>query len=269
MTPAHFWRLVLAELRAIFGRWSGRAALVLAVLVPVVASLAMRAVLDQADEAVINGLPARSLVDMSWRGVLDWSLTGRNFFVLPLLLVLSTASSFTGEQADNTLREAMLRPVPRWSLLSAKLVSLALLSLSTLGLTWMLGAAGGLAVAGGESSIGAVSLAFLACWACDVGLLCLTLLVATLLRSVGLVVVGVALLLILDWAAGMLLSLLSSFGQEWAATLTQLRPGFGLNAWGGWNQASGYDGQQWLTLGIVVIVGFGGALVRFQRMDVP
>jgi ABC-type transport system involved in multi-copper enzyme maturation permease subunit len=269
VTPAHLSRLVLAELRAVFGRWSGRAALVLAVAVPILASLAMRLFLEQADEAVVNGLPARSLVDMSWRGVLDWSLTGRNFFVLPLLLVLGTASSFTGEIADNTLREAMLRPVPRWSLLTAKLVALSLLSLATLALTWLLGAAGGLAVAGGDASIGGISLAFLACWVCDMGLICLTLLVASLLRTVGLVVVGVALLLILDWAGGMLLSLIGSFGQEWATTANKFRPGFGLNAWDGWNQAAGYDGQQWLTLGIVLVVGFGGALMRFERMDVP
>lgn len=269
MTPAHFSRLVFAELRAVYGRWSGRGAVVLAFLVPILASVAMRFVIDQADDATLNGMPASSLVDMSWRGVLDWSLTGRNFFVLPLLLVLSTASTFTGELADNTLREAMLRPIPRWSILTAKMVALSILSLSTLLATWVVGAAGGLAVAGGETEIGAVSLGFVACWACDIGLLAITLLIATLMRSVGLVVVGVALYLILDWASGMLLSLIGNFGQDWAKTVNEFRPGYGLSAWDGWNQATGYEPQQWITLAIVFAVGFGGAMVRFHRMDVP
>ncbi len=269
MTPAHFFRLLSAELRAVFGRWSGKGALILSVIIPVVAALAMNRAMGAADEAVLNGMPASSFLDMTWRGVLDWSLTGRNFFILSLLLVLSAAGTMTGELADNSLRESILRPVPRWSVLVAKLLALSALSASTLIVTFGVGLAAGAGVAGTEAEISKVALGYLASFASDVGLLALTLLAGVFLRSVGMVVVVVVLFLIVDWAGGLGLSGLGALGVDWARDVAQLRPGHGLSVWDGWKSADGFDTSAWVALGILFSIGFGGALARFQRMDIP
>lgn len=269
MTPAHFLRLLSAELRAIFGRWSGKGALILSVIIPLVAALAMNRAMGAADEAVLNGMPASSFLDMTWRGVLDWSLTFRNFFILSLLLVLSAASTSAGELADNSLREAILRPVPRWSVLTAKLLALAALSAATLALTFVLALGTGAAVAGTEAEVGKIALGYVASFFSDVGLMALTLLAGVFLRSVGMVVVVVVLFLIVDWAAGVGLSGLGALGVDWARDVAQFRPGHGLSVWDGWKAADGFEPSAMGALGILFVVGFGGALARFQRMDIP
>lgn len=269
MTPAHFLRLVSAELRCVFGRWSGKGALILAVVIPLIAGLAMNRAIGAADEAVLNGMPASSFLDMTWRGVLDWSLTARNFFIMSLLLVLASASTTTGELADNSLREAILRPVPRWSVLVAKLLALAALSAATLALTFLLGVGTGAAVAGTEAELGKVALGYVASFFSDVGLMALTLLAGVFLRSVGMVVVVVILFLIVDWAGGLGLSGLGALGVDWARDVSQFRPGHGLAVWDGWKGADGFDSSAMGALAILFTVGFGGALARFQRMDVP
>lgn len=269
MTPRHFLRLLSAELRAVFGRWSGKAALILSVVIPLVAALAMRQAIGAADEASFNGVPVSGYLDMTWRGVLDWSLTGRNFFIMSLLLVLSSASTLTGELADNSLREAILRPVPRWSVLVAKLMALSALSLATLVTTFLLGMVGGAAVATTEAELSGVALGYLASWGSDIGLMALTLLVGSLLRSVGMVVVAVVFFLIVDWAGGLGLSGLGVLGVEWAADLNALRPGNGLSVWDGWKAVDGFSAEQGRALLVLFVVGFGGSLFRFQRMDIP
>ncbi len=92
MVP-HFPKMVLAELRAVFGRWAGKGALALSLVIPIVAAFAMAYVKQKATESSINGMPIEQMIDASARGVLDWALTARNLFLLPALLVLSTASA--------------------------------------------------------------------------------------------------------------------------------------------------------------------------------
>ena len=50
MIPAHFHKMILAEMSLVFGRWSGRVALGFAVLVPIITVL----VLNYADEKTMQ-----------------------------------------------------------------------------------------------------------------------------------------------------------------------------------------------------------------------
>ncbi len=269
MSPAHFWRMVQAELRAVFGRTSGKAVIILSALVPILAAIAMNRAMISAEEATFNGTPASTFLDMTWRGVLDWALTGRNFFILQLPLVLAAAGTLAGELGDNSLREALTRPVPRWAVIAAKMCALTALSASSLLLTWVVALAGGGMVAGTEGDIGGVSLGFAASLGSDLGLIAAAMLAAVFLRSVGSVVVVVIMTLIVDMALGYGFKGLGVLGVEWARAAADYLPGNALDVWQGWNAAEGFDPRQWAGLAVLFVVGLGGALFRFQRMDIP
>lgn len=265
--PAHFFLMVVAELRAIFGRVSGKAALALALLVGGLVVFGMHFVVQQAGGAQVNQMNVASSIDQTWRGTMAWGLVARNFFVLPLLLVLSTASTLAGELADNSLREVLLRPVSRLSVLAAKVTALSALSLSTLLLTAVVSALGGAAVFGLEADIGPVLLGYLVSFFSDLGLILLTMFISTLSRSVGGVVVGIVLYLILDKGVQLLLKALGAFGVAWAQTIAPYVPGNALGAWEGWSEQ--WDVNKLIGLAVLCALCAVGAGARFQRMDVP
>jgi ABC-2 type transport system permease protein len=265
--PPHFLSMVAAELRAVFLRLSGKATLTLAVLVGGLCVAAMHFVVSQAGDAQINAVNIGSSIDQSWRGTLAWALTLRNFFVLPLLLVLAGASTMACELADNSLREVMLRPVSRISILLAKLVALAALSASSLGLTAAVAGLGGAAVFSTDAELGPVLLGYAASFASDLGLVLLTLLISTLSRSVGGVVVGIVLYLIVDKGVQLLLKGASMLGQEWAQKAAPFVPGNALSVWEGWSGT--WDEQKLIGLAALCLLSGAGAAARFQRMDVP
>ena len=265
--PPHFFSMVVAELRAIFGRLSGKASLVLAVLVGGLVVFGMHFVVQQAGEAQVNQMNVASSIDQTWRGTMAWGLVARNFFVLPLLLVLSTASTVAGELADNSLREVLLRPVSRVSVLSAKVAALCALSLSTLLLTAVISGLGGAAVFSLDADVGPVLLGYLVSFLSDLGLILLTLFISTLSRSVGGVVVGIVLYLILDKGVQLLLKALGAFGVAWAQTIAPYVPGNALSAWEGWSDT--WDVNKLVGLGVLCVICAAGAVGRFQRMDVP
>lgn len=265
--PPHFPAMVLAELRAVFGRWSARGALILAVVVALLCVAGLDLVRDQAVDAQVNNMPIQSIVDMTWRGAVAWTLKARNFFVLPMLLVLATAASVSGELADHTLREALVRPVNRWAVLAAKLIALMVLSAATLLASLVPAVLGGAATFGTEGDLGPVMLGFLASWGSDLGLLVMTMALAVFVRNVGGVVVAVVMFLMADWVARLLLGLVGMIGLQAASRFADVLPGAALACWEGWS-----DGWQWepfAGLVALIAVSLAVALTRFQSMDVP
>lgn len=265
--PPHLLSMIGAELRAVFLRLSGKATLALAVLVGGLCVAAMHLVVSQAADAQVNAVNIGSSIDQTWRGTLAWALTLRNFFVLPLLLVLAGASTLAGELADNSLREVMLRPVSRVSILVAKLAALATLSAASLALTAVVAGLGGAVVFSTDAELGPILLGYAASFASDLGLLLLTLLVSTLSRSVGGVVVGIVLYLIVDKGVQLLLKGASMLGQEWAKQAAPFVPGNALTIWEGWS--GDFEPQKAIGLAVLCCVCAAGAGLRFQRMDVP
>lgn len=265
--PPQLPRMILAEIRSVFSRNSGRAALVIAALIGIIAVGALHQAGQVADEVKANGVPAASMLKVSLTGALGWALQFRNFFVLPLLLSLSAAASLSGELAGNTFRELLVRPVPRWSVIAAKLAALMVLSAGSLVLTFSTALVSGAALFGMSDGVTDALLGYAATWACDLGLVCMTLLLASFLRSVGGVVVALALYLMADRMAGMGLGLLGSLGVDWASAVRPYLPGNALSFWGDWDGV--YDEGKAIGLAGLVVVCLAGTLLRVQRMDVP
>lgn len=265
--PKNLHLMILAELRAVFGRASGIVALVIAVLCGVMVASIWAYAQHQTIDAQINNEQVSTMMDLTLRGVLGRSLWMRNFFVLPMFLVLSSAGSFASELADHTLREDLVRPVPRWSVVLAKVVALATLSASTLILTFSAAAIGGALTFGTDAEISRVALGYLASWLSDLGLVAISVVASIFVRNVGLVVVGVIFFLFVDAGARAALGLLGAIGVEWAGPVARALPGAALACWEGWSDA--FEPERFGGLLALILIGYGLSLARLQRMDVP
>ena len=265
--PPQLFAMIKAECAAVFGRWSGRGALAVALIVGLLAVGGLEAAARAADSVEANGTPAASLLKVDWATCVAWSLQARNFFVLPLLLVLAGASSLSGELKENTLREVLVRPVPRWSVVVAKVCALSLLSLATLVLTSASSLAGGFVMFATEEAITGQLAGFAMSWLSDICLITMTLLVASFSRSVGGVVVGLALYLMVDWLLGKLLGFLGNFGVDWAPVVQDFLPGTALQAWADWD--AGFEPKRVVALVLWTGITWAIATMRVQKMDVP
>ena len=199
--PRHMISMIRAELRAVLGRTSGKVALIFGLLIPLVVAVLLAWFQQKTVDARFNGMPISQLADLTIRGLAGYALMVRNMVVLPLLLVLATAASVAGERRDNTLREVAVRPVPRWSIVLAKAISLLALSAGTLVLTLVPSLGLGAALFESSGGIDRVLLGYLTCLGTDLGLICLAMLAGSFVRSVGGVVVLLVLLMLGDLAA--------------------------------------------------------------------
>lgn len=269
MSRSHFLAVVRTEARTIYGRPSAKLAVVVALLCGVGVLLAMQWIHGQAGNIQANGNPVSQMVEFSGPAVAGWALRVRNFFVLPLVLLLATAASFAGEIGDQTLREAMVRPVPRWWILASKTLVLLSLAALTLVLTLVPAIAGGVAMFGldGPTVLSDVLLGYGASLLSDLGLIALGLLASTFVRSVGGVIVSMMLLLMGDMGLRVMFKGMSWMGASWADSVSHALPGKALACWEGWT--GDWDPWSFVGMAVVLLVGFGGAWYRFSRMDVP
>lgn len=273
--PHQFLAMVVAEVRKVFTRGSGLAALVVALLVPLGTVAVVFGVRNSGFE--FNQTDVSELLKPSVVDIAGWALKVRNFFVLPLCLLLAAASSVAGEYGARTLRELAVRPIPRWSILAAKLLALFTLSLATLVLTLLPALALGFAMFGLPEAGGVVSadapgladvlLGYLATLASDMGLYALAMLASLFVGSVGGVIVSMTLLLLADFVVGVALKAAGTFGVEAAATLVPWTLGNALACWEGY--ANGWNAAQFGALGAFTVAASAIAVVRFNRMDVP
>lgn len=271
MIPAHFPSVLYAELLKLYTRPSGLVTLGISGLVAMIVA-GVAAWLDHnIRQGNVQGPGAMSdAAQFTAILVGDWALYGRNFFVLPLMLLLVTATAVVGEYNDRTLREITVRPLSRFSILLAKLM--ALMSLSALSLTFTFGIAfsAGLAAFGMPPSwemVPSLLLGYGASLLSDLAVISLGLLASMLLGSVGGVLVGAAFLLGLDLAFRGFLHLLGFFQFSGAAALLPWTLGYALDCWQGWKD--GWEPQRFISVVAVGIGAFALAQLRFSRMDVP
>ena len=267
MSPRHFLAIFLAELRKTLLRGSGMAALGVAAAVGVLAVGGLAAARHLGGDAQVNGLPVDQILSFTGVTAFSWSLKARNFFLLPLLLLWATGATFAGEYREQTLRELLVRPVPRWAVLLAKLAALSVLSGLTLLVTALASGLPGAALFGVEGDWGAPALGYLASWASDLGLLALGVLASLLFRNVAGVVVGVVLFLALDLGLRLVLKLAGALGLQAATRIAPFLPGEALSAWEGYD--GGWDAISFAGLGVLVLLCLGLATWRLLRLDVP
>lgn len=282
MIPTHFPLMIMAELRKLYSRPSTVATLVAAFALGV-AAVGLVTWLKGSD-ASINGKAVSEVLTISGVDVAGYALRARNFFFLPMFLVLAMASSVAGELSDQTLRDALCRPISRASALWARLIAVQSLSALSLLLTLVPALGGGLLVFGmpvapvaGSAPTPAELLAapaslpmLVAGYACtiftDLGWLSLALLASLYLRSVGGVLVGVLFVLGLDTALRGLFWILEKVQISWAHTAAQFTLGNGLDAWSGWS--GGWEPGRFVALAVIIAAAQVLALRRFQKMDV-
>jgi ABC-type transport system involved in multi-copper enzyme maturation permease subunit len=267
MTPAHFLGMFLAELRKTLLRGSGLAALAVAAAIGALAVGGLAAAKHYGGDAVVNGAPLDQLLQFQGVTVVGWSLRARNFFLLPLVLLWATGTTFAGEWREHTLRELCVRPVPRWAVLCAKLGALCVLSGLTLVVTGVVAAVPGALLFGAEGDWGTVLLGYLASWASDLGLLALGILASLLVRNVAGVVVGVILFLVLDLGLRLVLKLAGVLGLASAETLAHFLPGEALAAWEGYS--AGWSWIPFAGLGTLLALSLALSLWRLARTDIP
>lgn len=267
--PSHLLALVKSEARLIMSRGSAKAALAVGLLCGLGVLGAVWWLHGQAEQIQANGNPMSQFMEFSGPAVAGWALRVRNFFVLPLVLLLATAASFAGELGDQTLREVLVRPVPRWAIVVSKTLVLFGLAAATLLLTLAPALGGGTALFGadGPTQVTDVLLGYAACLLSDLGLIALGLLASTFVRTVGGVVVSMMLILMADMAARVGLQGAQWLGVEGVTTVGRLFPGNALACWEGWSGE--WDPYAFAGMGVLLLVGFGGTWFRFSRMDVP
>lgn len=131
MSPQHFFALYQAETDRLFRRMTSIIGLSLSALFGVIGPLLillMNIIGYQAFQAMAEGVPPEDLVEFqlaSWDFAVFTSYYLRNFMFLPILIFLLGGLSMASEFVARTVREDVLRPVPRWALLLAKWCALA------------------------------------------------------------------------------------------------------------------------------------------------
>lgn len=275
MIPAHFPWMVWAELRKVYTRGSGIGAL----LIAAVMGLGAVAIMYEAghnDTAQINGATLADIVKLNAIECSGWALSARNFFVLPLFLLLASASSVAGELGDRTLREDLVRPIPRWSALASRMIATSSLAAATLVITGALSFLPGLLLFGLPAdgavpvdypTIGRLAMGYAATFASDVGLIAIAFLLSLIVRSVGGVVVTLVLILMADLAVRGVLNVMSMASIAIAGQLLPWTLGNALGCWQGWSTE--FEPMRFLALGIVTVVASGLSVARLSRMDVP
>jgi len=274
--PAHFFAMVVAELRTVFARGSGLGAVIVSLIIGVLTTAVMFWVYSNAGDAQINGGSIDGFVQFSGPHCAGWALTARNFLILPLLLLLATGGTLAGELGDSTLREILVRPVSRWSVLLAKLAALMTLSAVCLLATLIPSLVGGAALFGMEGPTVDLLLGYAATLGTDLGIISFGLLASTVVRSVGGVVVSVILLLIFDggarlllWGREKLLDMMRATQGDYteaAVHYSQLLPGAALDCWKGWTD--GWAWEPFVGLSVLVTICLTVTVVRFSRMDI-
>lgn len=277
MIPANLGAMVWAEIQTVFRRGSGVGALAVSLVLGCLAAVLMFMVQQNAAGAELNGAQLEQIVRYSGADCAGWALSGRNFFVLPLLLLLATGSSVAGERQDRSLREVLVRPVPRWSVLAAKLAALLLLSASTLLLCLLPSFILGTVLFGSGGPLVDVLLGYAASLGTDLGIISFGMLASTVLSSPGGVVVSVVLLLMLDAGARFLLwvrLMAIGFIQQSSGLVPEepfhyerFLPGAALDCWKGWSD--GWTWEPFAGLTVLIVASLAAALIRFRRMDIP
>jgi ABC-type transport system involved in multi-copper enzyme maturation permease subunit len=275
MKPAHLFALWQAETNKLLSRMSARAGLVAATAIGLLVPLFLYWLAHS--DMSMNGAEVSDTLAASAPKAISWSLNVRNFFILRAFIIMLGAVSVAGEFRAKTLREDLLRPIPRWSLLLAKWAALNTWIALSLGMTWVLSSILGVLLFGVEGGWTDPALAYLVTGLCDVGFAALVLAMAVAIRSVAATIIGVFLFLVFDTFLGWGLTLLSWIGGmtelPWVLDFAvQARPWLPSSAFGLWVSFAGGDPWVWQSaaaLGAVTALSAVIATAVFERIDLP
>lgn len=276
MTPRHFLEIWRAEIAKLFSRTSARAGLVLAALVaiagPLFLFMASRADIQMNGQSVSSGL------ELSGAMGLQWALELRNNSqILRALILMLVALSVAGEYRARTIREDLIRPVPRWAVPLSKWLAVDVWILASLVVAWVFGGLLSTIAFGAGGTWSQPLLGYGATFLTDAGFAALVLMIAVLSRSVAGTIAGVFVYLILDTVLGWALWLVSkasgfihlSQPLEYAVALRPWLPSSAFGAWSGYASRTDWDWRSFASLGVIMVVCLVVGERFFNRLDVP
>lgn len=278
--------LVRAEVVKLLSRTSVRLLLAAVVLIavgtPVLMWLVTQAVQvsPEAREAGVDPL------GLQLRSVLTSVLAIRNFFVFRAGLIAVVAVSFAGEFVARTLREDLVRPVSRATVLAAKWSAVQVLVAAGTVVPLLLSAALGALIFGVDGDVREVLLGWGLTWLGDAGFATLVIAISTLLRSVPGTIGGVFLYWVVDRALGWALwavekgrPFLDALLDNWKMTelkqvlvvLERARPWLPSSAFDVyWEQGldDPFVWQSFAALAVYTALSYAAAAWLFTRVDV-
>ncbi len=277
----HVGQLVIAEMRKLQSRFAARLGWVAMALLGFLPPAFMWLVGDASFE--VNGQP--QAIDLSAANGVRWALTVRNFYVAQALLLVLGAASVAGEYQQRTLREDLLRPVPRAGVLLAKWVALAGWSAVALAVQWVVAVLAGFVLLSSEGGVSwtDVFAGYLTTFATDVSFASVVLLVSVASRSVSGTIGAMFLFLVLERFAGWMLWVGSQFRASLSPeyveqipsgvhVLLSASPYLPSSAWGLSSVvAEGLPvaGETVAALCVITAAAAVGAERVFARVDVP
>ena len=265
------WR---AETVKLFSRLSARAGLVLAMLIGIAGPLFMR--LASGSQVTVNGQNVAETMDLSMVAGLDWSLWFRNAYLMRVVIVLLVAGAIASELQSRSLREDLLRAVPRWKILVAKWLAVVAWIAASAATTWLACSLLGVVVLEWGGDWGRLASGYAATVLTDCGFAALTVLIAILVRRVGativIAVLTEALNLFLTFALFVLQQASLAFDLPAVATsIVAARPWLppsAFTAYGGYLEGTDWQWESFVALALITAASLALAAWRFERMDV-
>ena len=258
-------RLVEAELRVLWRRPTGRMAVIVGTLLPVVVAIFYGTLHESSVQ--LNDKSISELMNFSGPDAASRGLLARHFFVMPLFWFALAGHTIAGERSDHMLRERAVRPISRDHLFVAKLMSLWLVSI------WTLVAGSSLSLLlttpwlGGDGPwldfLGSVGLSVFT----DLGVIAVAMMLATWVRSSTMTVVAGLMIMGLDSVIRLGLSGRGLLGVTWAPWVHQVMWGSGLGVWS-------RQGADWSWLSLASLLTLTGAALlesrrRINGLDLP
>lgn len=276
MTGTHFLALWRAETTKLFSRLTAKAGLAVAALIGIGGPLLLWMTAGMG--ITMNGQDIAASLTQDGAAGVDWGLWLRNNLLLVRVFVMILgALAVAGEFRARTLREDLLRPVPRWAVPLAKWAALITWIAAALVVGWVFSGLLSVIVFGFEGDWSRVALGYAVTLLADAGFTTLVLLIAVASRSVSGTVIGVVLYVILDTVAWWGLRALAFVGgllelPQVLQRVVELRPWFPSSAFGVWNgyaEATPWQWQSFVALGVITVTCIAVTEWLFHRIDVP
>lgn len=278
MTAVHFLDIWRAETSKLFSRASAKVGLVFAALLAIVGPVAMWVAVGA--QISMNQSDVSGGIEQSGAMGLMWTLWVRNnTWILRAFLLVLVALSFAGEYQARTIREDLVRPVPRWTVPISKWLAVGVWSVASLGVTFVFGGLLSVIVFGFDGDWGQLLLGYGASVLADLGYTSLALFIAVASRSVAGTVAGVFAYIILDWVVGIALRLVSAISGifpmelgtvlERAITLQPFLPSSAFSVWEGFYESTDWEWRSFASLGVITLVSLLLSERIFHRLDVP
>ena len=240
MSPGHLFLVVRAEVSRVFQHPAGRLGLVLAGLCGLAGPLLIFWLGTSGAE--FNGRPVEETLPWNAPGGILWSLNLRNLsHMMRIALIAVVAVFVAGEIRQRTLREALLRPVPRYVVPLAKWSAMACWVLAANLLTWCSATLVGALLLGTDGNWSRAASVLGHTMLGDLGMAATALALAILTRSVAGTMVATFMLVLANWSSRGMLFIIEEIARQAEQpsiegaiqVLRPFAPSYALDSWTG------------------------------------